>query len=48
MYLSKVALSKHSQAKQFLFHSQSNQAYVAHQLLWKLFTNEEQRNFLFR
>lgn len=48
MYLSKVALLKHFHAKQFLLHPQGNQAYVAHQLLWKLFTNEEQRNFLFR
>jgi len=48
MFLSKISLQQSSQAAKELARLGSNGAYASHQLLWQLFTNESQRNFLFR
>ncbi len=48
MYLSKVSLLNSVQAKSTLLGLGKNGAYSAHQLLWRLFTDDSQRNFLFK
>lgn len=48
MYLSKVSLLNSVQAKSTLLDLGKNGAYAAHQLLWRLFTDDVQRNFLFK
>jgi len=48
MFLSKISLQQSSQTARELAQFSSNGSYASHQLLWKLFTDEEQRNFLFR
>jgi len=48
VYLSKISLEQTSQAARELVHLSSNGAYSAHQLLWKLFSDERERPFLFR
>ncbi len=48
MFLSKILLQQSSQVARELARLGSNGAYASHQLLWRLFTNEGQRNFLFR
>lgn len=48
MYLSKVKLNSSLQARGELVKLAKNGAYASHQLLWRLFTAEEKRNFLFR
>lgn len=48
MYLSKISLQPSAQAAAELAKLTANGAYTAHQLLWQLFTEETQRNFLFR
>lgn len=48
MYLSKVSILQSRQASQELIKLGKNGSYASHQLLWKLFTEEDKRNFLFR
>jgi len=48
MYLSKISLQQSSQTARELAKLSTKGSYASHQLLWKLFTDEEQRNFLFR
>lgn len=48
MYFSKVTLSPTVHARSELIRLTENGAYAAHQLLWKLFTQEPNRSFLFR
>ncbi len=48
MYFSKVSLQNSMQAKESLVNLRKNGAYASHQLLWRLFPDEEQRQFLFR
>lgn len=48
MYLSKVSLLNSLQAKSALVDLGKNGAYAAHQLLWRLFTEDVQRDFLFK
>ncbi|WP_250657469.1 type I-E CRISPR-associated protein Cas6/Cse3/CasE [Alkalimarinus coralli] len=48
MFLSKISLLQSTQAARELIKIGANGAYASHQLLWQLFTDEEQRNFLFR
>ena len=48
MYLSKVSLLNSLQAKFALVDLGKNGAYAAHQLLWRLFTEDTQRDFLFK
>jgi len=48
MFLSKISLQQSSQTARELAKFSSNGSYASHQLLWKLFTDEDQRNFLFR
>jgi CRISPR system Cascade subunit CasE len=48
MFLSKVTLQQSTQSAIELSKIGANGAYASHQLLWKLFTNENERNFLFR
>lgn len=48
MFFSKVSLLPSMQAQQALVRLQKNGAYAAHQLLWRLFTEHQERPFLFR
>lgn len=48
MYLSKVRLLSSSQAQHELIALQKKGAYGAHQLLWKMFSEDDERNFLYR
>lgn len=48
MFLSKVTFLQSSHTAKELLKLTANGAYASHQLLWQLFTTEEQRNFLFR
>ncbi|MGO3738086.1 MAG: type I-E CRISPR-associated protein Cas6/Cse3/CasE [Marinomonas foliarum] len=48
MYLSKVSFQSSQQARQLLLGFGGKGAYSAHQMLWQLFTKEEERSFLFR
>lgn len=48
MFLSKVSLQQSSQTLAKLAKLNANGAYAAHQLLWQLFTQDSERQFLFR
>jgi CRISPR system Cascade subunit CasE len=48
MYLSKITLQPSAQTAVELAKLNSNGAYASHQLLWRLFTEEQKRNFIFR
>lgn len=48
MYLSKVTLKPSAQTAIELGRLNKNGAYSAHQLIWRLFTENSERNFLFR
>lgn len=48
MYLSKVVFKQGGAARQALLNLQKNGQYASHQLLWELFPEEKERNFLFR
>jgi CRISPR system Cascade subunit CasE len=48
MFLSKVTLQSSTHSAIELSKLGANGPYASHQLLWKLFTNEDERNFLFR
>lgn len=48
MYLSKVTLQPSAHTAVELARLNKNGAYSAHQLIWRLFTVDTQRNFLFR
>lgn len=48
MFLSKIALVPSHDTKNELARLQKNGVYASHQLLWKLFTEENERPFLFR
>lgn len=48
MFLSKVTLQRTAQATGELAKLMSNGAYSAHQLLWSLFRDKEEREFIFR
>ncbi|MCG3461756.1 type I-E CRISPR-associated protein Cas6/Cse3/CasE [Xenorhabdus bovienii] len=48
MYLSKVTLRPSAYREQFLSKMAKNSVYSSHQLLWQLFTEQAERNFLFR
>ena len=48
MYLSRIRLGDSPAASNELVRAMSKGAYGNHQLLWRLFTEEDQRNFLFR
>ncbi|OCA55000.1 type I-E CRISPR-associated protein Cas6/Cse3/CasE [Photorhabdus namnaonensis] len=48
MYLSKVVLRQSSQTANILAKMGANGVYTSHQLLWKLFSSDEKRQFLFR
>lgn len=48
MFLSKVALHQSAQTAKELAKYGANGAYTSHQLLWKLFSNDSERRFLFR
>ncbi|MFP2769928.1 type I-E CRISPR-associated protein Cas6/Cse3/CasE [Oceanisphaera sp. KMM 10153] len=48
MYLSRVRLGDSQAAKSELVKTMSKGVYGHHQLLWRLFTQEQQRGFLFR
>lgn len=48
MFLSKVTLQQSSQTARELAKLGANGAYSSHQLLWQLFTEENERQFLFR
>lgn len=48
MYLSRVTFNPTVQARSELIRLTQNGAYAAHQLLWKLFTHDSKRSFLFR
>lgn len=48
MYLSKITLQPSAQTAVELAKLNSNGAYASHQLLWRLFTEEQERNFIFR
>ena len=48
MFLSKIALLSSYDTKNELARLHKNGAYASHQLLWKLFTEESKRPFLFR
>lgn len=48
MFLSKVDIQVSAHARKELFQLVSNGAYAAHQLLWKLFSKQDERCFLFR
>lgn len=48
MFLSKVSLSAGALAVNELIQLGRNGAYASHQLLWKLFSDQTQRNFLYR
>lgn len=48
MFLSKVTLASSAQSAIELAKLSKNGVYASHQLLWRLFPNEEQRNFMYR
>ncbi len=48
MYLSKVTLLQSAHTASELAKFGSNGVYTSHQMLWKLFADENERNFLFR
>ena len=48
MYLSRIRLGESQAARSELVNAMHKGVYGAHQLLWRLFTEEEQRSFLFR
>ncbi len=48
MYLSKIRMRHSSQSVNELVRLGSNGSYASHQLLWKLFTSDKERSFLFR
>lgn len=48
MFLSKVSIVPSGQSAQELAKLGTNGNYASHQLLWKLFTDQEQRNFVYR
>ncbi|RAW90362.1 type I-E CRISPR-associated protein Cas6/Cse3/CasE [Photorhabdus laumondii] len=48
MYLSKIVLRQSSQTANILAKLSANGVYTSHQLLWKLFSTDEKRQFLFR
>jgi CRISPR system Cascade subunit CasE len=48
MFLSKVAIVPRGHSAQELAKLEANGNYASHQLLWKLFTDQKQRNFLYR
>ena len=48
MYLSKVSFQASQQARQLLLGFGGKGVYSTHQMLWLLFTEEEERSFLFR
>lgn len=48
MYLSKIAFRPTLASQQALLNLGRNGAYASHQLLWKLFTEDNERKFLFR
>lgn len=48
MYLSKVTLNPSTDTARLLLSTQANGPYGAHQLLWKLFSEQTERCFLFR
>jgi CRISPR system Cascade subunit CasE len=48
MYLSKLSLLQSTHSARELAKLGANGVYAAHQMLWQLFTNENERNFLFR
>lgn len=48
MYLSKVTLIHSPHTHKLILDLHKNGAYSAHQLLWKLFTQDNERSFLFR
>jgi|UniRef100_A6W167 CRISPR system Cascade subunit CasE len=48
MYLSKVSFQASQQARQLLLGFGGKGVYSTHQMLWQLFTEEDERSFLFR
>lgn len=48
MYLSKLTLRNSSEAKKAMLDLLNNNTYAEHQLIWRLFPNDESRGFLFR
>ncbi|WP_434527061.1 type I-E CRISPR-associated protein Cas6/Cse3/CasE [Photorhabdus asymbiotica] len=48
MYLSKIMLRQSSETANILAKLGGNGVYTSHQLLWKLFSEDEKRQFLFR
>ncbi len=48
MYLSKVTLAPSGNVSRLLISLDRNDSYAAHQLLWRLFSEQEKREFLFR
>lgn len=48
MYLSRIRFKSGSTSHSALVNIQRKGSYVSHQLLWQLFTEQKQRNFLFR
>ncbi|KGK41710.1 hypothetical protein LH51_12630 [Nitrincola sp. A-D6] len=48
MYLSRVRFLPTSSARAALLKIQQQGSYASHQLLWRLFTDQSERNFLFR
>lgn len=48
MYLSKVTLNPSAQTATELAKLNTNGSYASHQLLWRLFTQEKERNFIYR
>lgn len=48
MFLSKITLQPSAHTAAELAKLSTNGAYAAHQLLWRLFTQESERNFIFR
>ncbi|WP_026960490.1 type I-E CRISPR-associated protein Cas6/Cse3/CasE [Aliagarivorans taiwanensis] len=48
MYLSKVTMVSSTQTAQELAKLQRNGVYASHQLIWKLFADQQERGFLYR
>jgi len=48
MYLSKVSMIRSSQSAQELLKIGTNGNYASHQILWRLFSGEQERTFLYR
>lgn len=48
MFLSKISMIPSAHSAQALLELAKNGAYASHQLLWKLFTDQQSRNFLYR